>query len=164
METFTMANLGPAAKAVEQELKHARQGMQYYAKLVENLEGVLETLTTLDTPATGTRTRTRTAAPAKAKGKTADTPKATAAKSTKQSKLPSTGKDFWPTLLTDTPQPASEVLKAAINALGIKPDADDRKKLTQRMSNALSVMAKNGDIKAEGSARARLYSKKTVIH
>lgn len=160
-----MANLGPAAKAVEQELNHARQGMQYYAKLVENLEGVLETLTTLDTPATGTRTRTRTAAaPAKVKGKTADTPKATATKGAKQSKLPSTGKDFWPTLLTDTPQPASEVLKAAINALGIKPDADDRKKLTQRMSNALSVMAKNGDIKAEGSARARLYSKKTVIH
>ncbi|MEC4723557.1 hypothetical protein RY831_30935 [Noviherbaspirillum sp. CPCC 100848] len=159
-----MANLGPAAKAVEQELMHARQGMEYYAKLVENLEGVLETLTTIDTPATGARTKARTASTSKAKGKTANQSKTAASKGGKRSKLPPTGKDFWPTLLTDTPQPASEVFKAAINALGIKLDADDRKKLTQRMSNALSVMAKNGEIKAEGSARARLYSKKTVIH
>lgn len=159
-----MANLGPAAKAVEQELNHARQGMQYYAKLVENLEGVLETLTTLDTPTTGARTRTRTAVPTNGRRKSSDKTKAAVTKGAKQSRLPSTGKDFWPTLLTDTPQPASEVLKAAINALGIKPDADDRKKLTQRMSNALSVMAKSGEIKAEGSARARLYSKKTLVH
>lgn len=112
----------------------------------------------------GTGSKTRTATPSKAQKKSSDKPKATAAKSAKPSKLPPTGKDFWPTLLTDTPQPASEVFKAAISALGIKPDADDRKKLTQRMSNALSVMAKNGEIKAEGSARARLYSKKTVMH
>lgn len=159
-----MANLGSAAKAVEQELMHAREGMQYYARLVENLEGVLETLTAIDAPATGARTKTRKASSSKAKGKTAGKSKAIAAKGKKGSGLPPTGKDFWPTLLTDTPQPASEVFKAAINALGIEPDADDRKKLIQRMSNALSVMAKSGEINAEGSARMRLYSKKTVLH
>lgn len=159
-----MANIGSAAQAVKLELLHAREGMAYYTKLVENLEGVLETLTTLDSPSTSGRAKSRTAKTAKASGKATSKAKATTTKSTRQSKLPATGKDFWPTLLTDTPQPASEIFKAAVNALGIKPSAEERKKLAQRMSNALSVMSKNGDINAEGKHRERLYSKKTVVH
>lgn len=159
-----MANIGSAAQAVKLELMHARQGMEYYTKLVENLEGVLETLSTLDSPSTSSRTKARAAKTAGTSGKTASKAKTPATKSTRQSKLPATGKDFWPTLLTDTPQPASEIFKAALNALGIKPSAEDRKKLAQRMSNALSVMSKNGDINAEGKHRERLYSKKTVVH
>lgn len=159
-----MANIGSAAQAVKLELMHARQGMDYYAKLVENLEGVLETLATLDSPSTGGQTKSRTTKTAKTSGRTTTKVKATTTKGTRQSKLPATGKDFWPTLLTDTPQPASEIFKAAVNALGIKPNAEDRKKLVQRMSNALSVMSKNGEINAEGNRRERLYSKKAVVH
>jgi hypothetical protein len=50
-----MANIGSAAKAVEMELNHARQGMQYYTKLVENLEGVLETLSSRAIVGSGVR-------------------------------------------------------------------------------------------------------------
>lgn len=159
-----MANIGSAAQAVKLELMHARQGMEYYAKLVENLEGVLETLTTIDTPSTSGRSKSRSTKTAKTKGGATSKAKAPTTKSTRQSKLPATGKDFWPTLLTDTPQPASEIFKAALNVLGVKPSAEDRKKLAQRMSNALSVMSKNGDINAEGKHRERLYSKKAVVH
>lgn len=159
-----MANIGSAAQAVKLELMHAREGMEYYAKLVENLEGVLETLTTLDSPSTSGRSTSRGTKAGKANGRTTSKVKATTTKSTRQSKLPSTGKDFWPTLLTDTPQPASEIFKAALNALGVKPSTEDRKKLAQRMSNALSVMSKNGEINAEGKHRERLYSKKAVVH
>lgn len=159
-----MANIGSAAQAVKLELMHAREGMEYYAKLVENLEGVLETLTNIDDTSTSGRSKARTAKTAKTSGKTTRKAKALPPKNTRQSKLPATGKDFWPTLLTDTPQPASEIFKAALNALGVKPNAEDRKKLTQRMSNALSVMSKNGEINAEGKHRERLYSKKAVVH
>ncbi|WP_194727069.1 hypothetical protein [Noviherbaspirillum malthae] len=159
-----MVNIGSAAQAVKLELMHARQGMEYYAKLVENLEGVLETLTTIDSPSTSGQTKSRATKTAKTSGRTTNKAKASTTKSTRQSKLPTTGRDFWPTLLTDTPQPASEIFKAAVTALGIKPSAEDRKKLTQRMSNALSVMSKNGEINAEGKHRERLYSKKTVVH
>jgi hypothetical protein len=159
-----MANIGPAAQAVKLELMHARQGMEYYTKLVENLEGVLETLTTFDSTSSSVRSKARTTKAAKLSGRTTSKAKAQTTKSTRQSKLPATGKDFWPTLLTDTPQPASEIFKAAVNALGIKPSAEDRKKLAQRMSNALSVMSKSGEINAEGKHRERLYSKKAVVH
>lgn len=160
-----MANIGSAAQAVKLELMHAREGMEYYAKLVENLEGVLQTLATIDSPSTRSRTKTnRAAKTAKTGGKTTGKAKAPATKNTQQSKLPATGKEFWPTLLTDTPQSASEIFNAAVNALGIKPSAEDRKKLAQRMSNALSVMSKKGEIQAEGKHRERLYSKKKVVH
>jgi hypothetical protein len=121
-------------------------------------------LSSLDTPSTDGRAKTREARPSKAKPKAATPQNATSTKGSRQSNLPSTGKDFWPSLLTDTPQSAAEVFSAAVSALGIKPNPEDKKKLSQRMSNALSVMAKNGDIKAEGTHRQRLYSKKTVTH
>jgi len=159
-----MANIGSAAQAVKLELMYARQGMEYYAKRVKNLEGVLETLTNIDGTSTRGRSKASTAKAAKTSGRTASKAKAPATRSPRQSKLPATGKDFWPTLLTGTPQPASEIFKAALNALGVKPSAEDRKKLAQRMSNALSVMSKNGEINAEGKHRERLYSKKTVVH
>jgi hypothetical protein len=159
-----MANIGSAAKVVEMELMHARQGMQYYAKLVENLEGVLQTLSSLDTPSKGGTETTRATKHSRAKQKTTIQQNVTSVKKAKRSSLPSTGKDFWSSLLTDTPQTAAEVFSAAISTIGIRPNAEEKKKLTQRMSNALSVMAKNGDIKAEGKRRERRYSRQEVIH
>jgi hypothetical protein len=64
-------------------------------------------------------------------------------------------------LLTDTPQSASEIFNAAVAALGIRPSTEDKKKLNQRLSNALSVLSKNGDINAEGRGRDRRYTRKT---
>jgi hypothetical protein len=158
-----MATTVSAAQAVQLELQHARQGMMYYSKLVEDLEGVLETLSSIEAPATGTRTRrgrpqsTRKAETNNAKG----APQKATAKSESKSKLPSTGKDFWPSLLSDTPQSAAEIYKAAVAALGIRPSTEDKKKLNQRLSNALSVLSKGGEITAEGRGRDRRYSRKT---
>lgn len=148
-----------AAKAVELELQHAREGMLYYTKLVEDLEDVLETLAAIDSPTTTKRAKERSRTAPRAKSKPAEKTRQAASKSSAKSGLPPTGKDFWPTLLTDVPQPAAEIFKAAVNALGIRPSADDKKKLTQRMSNALSVMAKNGEIHVEGDRRTRRYAK-----
>lgn len=148
-----------AARAVELELQHAREGMLYYIKLVENLEDVLETLAAIDSPSTVKRAKGRGRTAPGATSTSTARARQNATKSSVKSGLPPTGKNFWPTLLTDVPQPAAEILKAAINALGIRPSADDKKKLTQRMSNALSVMAKNGEIHAEGDRRTRRYTR-----
>ncbi|WP_151637934.1 hypothetical protein [Noviherbaspirillum aerium] len=148
-----------AARAVELELQHAREGMLYYTKLVENLEDVLETLAAIESPSAVRQPNSRTRAASKTKLKPATRSRRAASSSPAKSNLPPTGKDFWPRLLTDVPQPAAEIFKAAVSALGIRPSADDRKKLTQRMSNALSVMAKNGDIHVEGDRRTRRYAR-----
>lgn len=151
-----------AAKAVELELQHAREGMMYYTKLVENLEDVLETLAAIEPPTTAKKTTGRGQAAPRSKSKLTGKTRQAASRSSGnsgKSGLPPTGKEFWPTLLTDIPQPAAEIFKAAVDALGIRPSAEDRKKLTQRMSNALSVMAKNGEIHVEGDRRTRRYAR-----
>ncbi|MEC4721595.1 hypothetical protein RY831_20725 [Noviherbaspirillum sp. CPCC 100848] len=148
-----------AAKAVELELQHAREGMMYYTKLVENLEDVLETLAAIEPPTTAKKTTGRGRPAPGTKSKLTGKTRQAVSRSSGKSGLPPTGKEFWPTLLTDVPQPAAEIFKAAVDALGIRPSADDRKKLTQRMSNALSVMAKNGEIHVEGDRRTRRYAR-----
>lgn len=157
-----MANTGSAAKAIQLELNQARQGMMYYSKLVESLEDVLETLAAIDAPVIDSRTRRgRSAVSRKAEPKVARPKQKVATTPTTKSELPSTGKDFWPSLLTDTPQSASEIFNAAVATLGIRPSTEDKKKLNQRLSNALSVLSKNGDINAEGRGRDRRYTRKT---
>jgi hypothetical protein len=152
-----------ATKAIEEELKQARKGVAYYSKRVEDLQEVLATLSRIDIPASTPRKgagKKNVSEKNVAAKNTAGSASKAEGKGTRSAKLPSTGKDFWPSLLNDTPQSAAEVLKAAIAALRIRPTPDDRKKLSQRMSNALSVLAKNGDIVAEGAHRTRLYSRK----
>lgn len=150
-----MAKISSAAKAIEDELKQARKAVAFYTKRVEDLEDILATLTSIDSPGAA-RGRSTNKSTTKAAARQTEKP---AAKGKRSSKLPATGKDFWPSLLTESPQPSAEIFKAAISALGIRPNPDDRKKLSQRMANALSVLAKNGEIKAEGERRTRLYSR-----
>lgn len=150
-----MARMQSAAKVIQDELKQARQAVAFYQKRVEDLEDVLATLSSIDAPVSASRgggNKKKDATPAKATSQVAS--------KTRSKKLPATGKDFWPSLLTDKPQSSAEIFKAALAALRIRPTPEDRKKLNQRMSNALSVMSKNGEITAEGSARNRLYSRK----
>ncbi|WP_194726371.1 hypothetical protein [Noviherbaspirillum malthae] len=149
-----MARMPSAAKVIQDELKQARQAVAFYQKRVEDLEDVLATLSSIDAPVTASRGSSN-------KKKDVTTTKASSqvASKSRSTKLPATGKDFWPSLLTDKPQSAAEVFKSALAALRIRPTPEDRKKLSQRMSNALSVLSKNGEITAEGSARNRLYSR-----
>lgn len=153
-----MAKVQSAANAIEIELKEARQAVAFYTRRIEDLEDILATLASINAPSTTSR--------GKGPGKKAATrpqtakPAASASKGARSTKLPPTGKDFWPGLLTDTPQSSAQVFKAALAALRIRPNPEDRKKLSQRMANALSTLAKNGDINAEGDRRTRLYSRK----
>lgn len=155
-----MAKVQSAASAIEIELKEARQAVAFYTRRIEDLEDILATLASIDAPSTTSRgkgagkkaaTNTQTAKPA-----------ASSSKGTRSTKLPPTGKDFWPGLLTDTPQSSAQVFKAALAALRIRPNPEDRKKLSLRMANALSTLAKNGEINAEGDRRTRLYSRKSA--
>lgn len=168
-----MARMQSAAKVIQDELKQARQAVAFYSKRVEDLEDVLTTITNIDAPVSTSRGRsaqkaaTKKGVPTKAASAKAASAKAAPAKAaktggrgTRSATLPATGKDFWPNLLTDKPQSSAEVFKAALAALRIRPNPEDRKKLLQRMSNALSVLAKDGQINAEGGRRTRLYSKK----
>lgn len=152
-----MARMQSAAKVIEDELKQARKAVAFYTKRVEDLEDVLATLGRVDAPV-------KTAAQGRGAKKTSAAKSAAApakgARGTRSTKLPATGKDFWPQLLNDTPQSSAQVFKAALAALRIRPSPEDRKKLSQRMANALSVLAKSGEIIAEGEHRTRLYSRK----
>lgn len=155
-----MSNLKSAELAIQAELDHARQGLAYYHSKVEALEDALAKVHSVQTVLSeegnvprATKTRNSAAAP-KSQGKRRAQPAA------ENEKLPSTGKDFWPSLLNDEPQSPAEILAAAVKALGITPSADQTKKLSQRQANALSVMAKNGDIGTVGDGRSRRYFRK----
>lgn len=155
-----MARVQSATKVIQDELNQARKAVAFYEKRIEDLEDILETLGSIDTPMTATRTRRGAKKSAATTSKAAKETKATG-RGTRSAKLPPTGKDFWPNLLNDTPQTSAQIFKAALAALRIRPNPEDRKKLSQRMANALSILAKNGDITAEGERRTRLYSRKS---
>jgi len=157
-----MSNLKSAEQAIQAELDHARQGLAYYQSKVGALEEALAKVHSVQTVLSEEGPVSRAAKP-----KTSAAPKSqgkrraqTAGAAGSNDKLPSTGKDFWPSLLTDDPQSPAEILSAAIKSLGISPSADQTKKLSQRQANALSVMAKNGDINTVGDGRSRRYFRK----
>ncbi|MFD2274608.1 hypothetical protein ACFS07_35505 [Undibacterium arcticum] len=58
-------------------------------------------------------------------------------------KIPSTGGDFWIKLITDQPQSAPDILKAAIAQLGLTSTKDLKSKLSARMTNALGHLIKS---------------------
>lgn len=155
-----MSNLKSAELAIQAELDHAKQGLAYYQSKVEALEEALAKVHSVQTVMSEDSNvpraaKARVSAPApKSQAKRRSQP------TVENDKLPSTGKDFWPNLLTDDPQSPAEILSAAIKALGISPSADQTKKLSQRQANALSVMAKNGDINTVGDGRSRRYFRK----
>lgn len=156
-----MSNLKSAELAIQAELDYARQGLAYYQSKVEALEDALAKVHSVQTVLSeegnvprAAKSRNSAAAAPKSQGKRRAQPAA------EDEKLPSTGKDFWPSLLNDEPQSPAEILAAAVKALGITPSADQTKKLSQRQANALSVMAKNGDIGTVGDGRSRRYFRK----
>ncbi|MFD2271518.1 hypothetical protein ACFS07_11050 [Undibacterium arcticum] len=71
--------------------------------------------------------------------------------------IPSTGGDFWTKLITDQPQSAPDILKAAIAQLGMTPSQDLNAKLSARMTNALTQLVKSKQIKDSGARRERRF-------
>jgi hypothetical protein len=160
---MSMSNLKSARQSIHAELEHARQGVAYYLTRVEALEEALAKLESVESttgvPARPSKASKVPKAPkaqkARGQGKVGRPPRAQAVGN--GAKLPSTGKGFWPNLVTAQPQSAPEILDAAIKALGISPSKDQVKKLSQRQTSALNTLVKAREIADSGSGRERRF-------
>jgi hypothetical protein len=162
-----MSNLVSAKAAIRAEIEHAKKGAAYYQNLVVTLEQALEKLDSVGSEKiapkksaaditvaiNGVRRRGR---PPKAAGKAAKT----ASPRKGRGDLPFTGKDFWPSLISEQPQSMPEVLQSAIARLGISPTSEQKKKLSQRATFALNHLVKTNAISDTGSGRERRFLKK----
>lgn len=161
-----MSNLTSAKHAIQAELNHAKQGMAFYQSRVEALEDALAKIDSVDSETKQGKKagRSRNGVTVKNGLSNKRAMKASAKPQAKADsdgeKLPSTGKNFWPDLITGQPRSAPEILQAAISALGISPSKGQRKKLAQRQANALSLLTKSGVISSSGAGRERRFFKK----
>jgi hypothetical protein len=153
-----MSNLKSAKHAIEAELEHAKQGVAFYQSRVEALEDALAKLNIVDTPSRDI-IKPAVNGQTKMSGKPGRGRKPRAKAEGGDDKLPSTGKDFWPDLISAQPQSASEIFDAALKTLGITPTKDQSKKLAQRQANALSILTKKGIVSSSGSGRSRRFFK-----
>jgi hypothetical protein len=151
-----MQSLSSAKEAIKAELAHVRQGAEYYQSLASALEEALAKLESVEAEGTDTakpRGRKRAAAKKAAKrGRPAGRP----SKST-EDRLPPTGMDFWLKLISDEPKSAGDILKAAVSELGIEPNQDQMKKLSQRQTYALNTLVKENKIADSGARRTRRF-------
>ena len=151
-----MSNLISARDAIKAEIAHVTQGRDHYQMQLEMLEKALAALD-------GVRAASsEKLAPAEqaAKTKTAARRKGTkVSKGAGATAIPSTGGDFWINLITDQPQSAPDILKAAIARLGMTPGKDLNAKLSARMTNALTHLIKSQQIKDSGERRERRFFK-----
>lgn len=155
-----MSNLVSAKAAIRAEIEHAKKGVAYYQSLVASLE---EALAKLDSVA-GEAAPLPKGVPLKVRGvngaRRGRKPGTAAGRKGRSSDLPFTGKDFWPSLITEQPQSAPEILQAAIEKLGISPTPEQKKKLSQRATFALNHLVKTRAIADEGSGRNRRFLRK----
>jgi hypothetical protein len=154
-----MSNLKSARQAIKAELEHARKGASYYQARVDALGEALRKIDDVDADtdkkgqAKAVRNEASTA-PKKRGRKARSQPAGNGAK------LPSTGKDFWPNLITEQPQSSKDILNAAVKSLGISPSKEQMKKLTQRQTSALHNLIKTNAIADSGAGRERRFFRK----
>jgi hypothetical protein len=155
-----MSNLNSARQALKAELDHARKGVAFYESRVVALE---EALDKIDSVESGNQKASNSAKLSKSDSASRQTKpgrKARGRPAADGAALPSTGKDFWPNLITGQPQSAKEILDAAIKALDIAPSKEQLKKLTQRQTSALHNMIKANVIADSGAGRERRFFKR----
>jgi hypothetical protein len=152
-----MSNLKSARQAIKAELEHARKGATFYQSRVEALEEALAKIDDVDAGTEKISGRSKAAraeapaTPAKRGRKARSQPAGNGAK------LPSTGKEFWPNLITEQPQSAKDILNAAVKSLGISPSKEQMKKLSQRQTSALHNLIKTNAIADSGAGRERRF-------
>lgn len=168
-----MSNINTVKSALNAEIKHAQQGITFYATRIAALEKLIEQLDRLDNaaganPALEARAKRpyarRVDPAAGASSMKAEKPQKAPkeSKSSRGAPLPKTGNTFWQSLLSDTPMSNQELLSAAIASLQIRPTTQDLKKLKQRLANAITIMTKDGSMHSEGTGRARRFSSKAL--
>lgn len=151
-----MQSLSSAKEAIKAELAHVRQGAEYYQSLASALEEALAKLESVEAEGTeASRPHGRKRATAKKAAKRGR-PVGRPSKSSEE-RLPPTGMDFWLKLISDEPKSASDILNAAISELGIQPNDDQMKKLSQRQTYALNTLVKENKIADSGARRTRRF-------
>jgi hypothetical protein len=157
----SMSNLQSAKSAIKAEIDHARKGLDYYQSRVEILEQALTQLEHPGVPERTSRTR-RTKESTRVKATEANRPRRGRPPSRKVAgadELPYTGGDFWLGYISDEPHSAAEILKSAVNSIGVESDKAKIQKLRQRLTAALQAMLQAGKIKDSGAGRERRYVK-----
>jgi len=177
-------NLTSARKAIEAELLHAKQGMEFYSSRVEALEAALTQLESVDMdgaqddsesrrpagrsgtagakrgrkPRAASEAATQGAPRAARKGKAAGARKKVAGRNGSAETLPTTGLDFWVRLVTEEPRTAVEIANAAAREIGLGEDQKDQiQKLKQRVAPALTALVSAGKVKDSGAGRERRF-------
>ncbi len=163
-----MSNLESARAAIEAELSHAKNGLQYYHSRIEALQDMLGQLAGFQGGAVVPASRVKRDATlipklnAKSKEKSAKPEKGVRRKGERKvnsSGLPFTGGDFWESLVLEQPRSFPEVLEAAIATLEFTPTKAQVQKLSGRMIFAINALVKSGQIRDSGSGRARRFFK-----
>jgi hypothetical protein len=168
----SMSNLKDARDAIQLEIDHVKSGFAYYQARMAGLERALNQLKTLgeEHPTAAIKAAApaiaqpaAAAAPAKKQKKGKTVRKARSTKSQGASKqvaaLPSTGGDFWRSLITEQPQGASEILKAAIGRCGFELTKEQIRQLGGRQTFAINALVKTKKIKDLGTGRDRRFFK-----
>jgi hypothetical protein len=158
-----MSNIESARAAIEAELSHAKNGLDYYHSRIGALEKMLAQLSGFQgtaTPPTAASRGKRGRKPLVLKAAQVEkAPKVKAARKSGSSGLPFTGGDFWQNLVLDEPRSFPDILDAAISTLGIEPTKTQRQKLSGRMIFAINALVKTKKIRDSGSGRARRFFK-----
>jgi hypothetical protein len=154
-----MSNLNSARQALKAELEHARKGVAFYESRVVALEEALDKIDSVESGSQKTSDSEKLRKSGSASLQAKPGRKTRGRPASDDASLPSTGKDFWPNLITAQPQSAKEILDAAIKALAIAPTKEQMKKLTQRQTSALHNMIKANVISDSGAGRERRFFK-----
>lgn len=161
-----MNNLSAAKSAIRAELAHVQSGLSYYQERVEALNEALNQLDAiedapeidLEQPAKKKRGRPKLVEK-KAAARAEKKAKPRGRSAAKANRLPFTGGDFFPNLLTERGQTAPEILQAAADQIPFKLKHEERVQLRGRMIATLAAMLKSGKIGSEGEGRQRTFFK-----
>lgn len=157
-----MSNIHTAKSSLRAELAHLQAGLSYYQSRVEAVASALDQLdaieeeTGIDLPEEKSQKKTRQARKGRMPAVARKSARA-AGHSAGAGRLPSTGGNFFPDLITSQKQSTAALLRAAAAKLPFKAAADEMVQLRSRMVAALAAMRKAGKIQSEGKGRARTY-------
>ena len=172
-----MSNITSAKSSLRAELAHVQSGLAYYKARVEALSAAIDQLDSIGDEGEvdielgeashmqkmRRARKSRQGGTMVAAGATKAPKEPKAQKATRQgkagSRLPSTGGDFFPDLISEQKQSMSELLQAAATQLPFKATAEELTQMRSRLVAAVNHMLQAGKIRDEGKGRERVYFK-----
>jgi hypothetical protein len=169
-----MSNISTAKSSLHAELAHVQSGLAYYQARVEALTAAIDQLETIGDeedadigmeeamhePKARRGRRGRRAGASRASAGTArKAAKRAGRQSRGASRMPATGGDFFPNLISDQRQSMTDLLHAAAGQLPFKPTDEEMRQLRSRLVASVNQMLKAGKVHDEGKGRERVYFK-----